>query len=140
MLTPVYRLRCLLFGPAKEEIRPYRMWNLPGLTLYIGISNAPTLRLGQHLDEKPWAHEIATWSIDRWHVFTDRAKAERYERRCIRRERPLYNVEFNRGNPTRVARRGRPGWFRQWARRTRYRTFRAAAWSGLGAGLVAYAT
>jgi predicted GIY-YIG superfamily endonuclease len=70
----------------------YRLLDGQGRLLYIGISNGPIYRLFQHLEEKPWAPQIAWQNVQR---FSSREEAEEAERECIRCERPLYNIQFN---------------------------------------------
>jgi predicted GIY-YIG superfamily endonuclease len=70
----------------------YRLLDGQGRLLYIGISNGPIYRLFQHLEEKPWAPQIAWQNVQR---FASREDAEEAERDSIRCERPLYNIQFN---------------------------------------------
>jgi predicted GIY-YIG superfamily endonuclease len=70
----------------------YRLLDNQGRLLYIGISNGPIYRLFQHLEEKPWAPQIAWQNVQR---FASREEAEQAERECIQCERPLYNIQFN---------------------------------------------
>jgi predicted GIY-YIG superfamily endonuclease len=70
----------------------YRLLDNQGRLLYIGISNGPIYRLFQHLEEKPWAPQIAWQNVQR---FATRQEAEEAERECIQCERPLYNIQFN---------------------------------------------
>lgn len=70
----------------------YRLLDDHGRLLYVGISNGPIYRLFQHLEEKPWAPQIAWQNVQR---FASREDAEQAERQSIQCERPLYNIQFN---------------------------------------------
>lgn len=70
----------------------YRLLDNEARLLYIGISNSPIYRLFQHLEEKPWAPQIAWQNVKR---FDTREEAEQAEESAIRTEKPLYNIRFN---------------------------------------------
>ena len=70
----------------------YRLLDNEARLLYIGITNAPIHRLFEHLEEKPWAPQIAWQNVKR---FDTREEAEAAERQAIQSERPLYNIVFN---------------------------------------------
>lgn len=74
----------------------YRFFGARGTLLYIGITmNLPT-RTGDHRDGKPWWLSVASMTVEH---FPDRASALEAERRAIRSERPLYNVQHNESSP-----------------------------------------
>jgi hypothetical protein len=87
---------------AKEaRYRLYRFYNADGDLLYIGQTGRyPLHRLGEHLRDKPWVAQIATWKVDPrvWVTETDVLRAEE---RAIRTEKPKHNVVHNDGRPFR---------------------------------------
>jgi predicted GIY-YIG superfamily endonuclease len=62
--------------------------------LYIGISDDWTRRMRQHWLDKPWAAQITVVELE---TYRSRAAVLAAERRAIRSERPLYNVQHNNG-------------------------------------------
>lgn len=70
----------------------YRFFDASGLLLYIGITNNPRLRFGQHRDSKTWWRDVAVREITH---YSSRAELEAAEKAAIRRERPLYNKTYN---------------------------------------------
>lgn len=70
--------------------------------IYIGETvREPFERLMEHIDEQPWRDTITSWEVDD-RVYAGKAEVLAAEAAAIRRERPLYNVRENMGNPCRV--------------------------------------
>lgn len=78
----------------------YRFYNAAGRLLYVGISNNPDRRWGEHADDKPWWGEVEDQTSER---AGDMHDALALEEEAIRAERPLYNVVHNGDNPDRIA-------------------------------------
>jgi hypothetical protein len=69
---------------------------------YVGESvRLPFQRMMEHIYEQPWADTIVGWEVDAT-VYPGKAAVLAAEEAAIKAERPLYNVEHNRGNPRRV--------------------------------------
>lgn len=66
---------------------PFRQW------LYVGITNSPSRRLGEHRRRSEWMLEAGTIRLTR---YPDRESVMEAERRMIRAKRPNYNVQHNR--------------------------------------------
>jgi predicted GIY-YIG superfamily endonuclease len=73
----------------------YRMRDLSGRLLYIGVTNGGLRRFMEHSKDKTWWREVT--QIDVEHVHCSRSIIESIEREAIRTERPLYNVTHNTG-------------------------------------------
>lgn len=67
----------------------YRFRDAAGALLYVGVTNNPSRRFGQHAAGKPWWHEVATIAME---PYPDRAAVLAAERAAIRTESPRYNV------------------------------------------------
>lgn len=69
----------------------YRHWDQYGFLLYVGISDDPMRRTGEHASRSDWAtyadRASAVW-------FDSRSEAEAAERAAIARERPIFNVAY----------------------------------------------
>jgi predicted GIY-YIG superfamily endonuclease len=72
----------------------YRMRDLSGRLLYVGVTNGGLRRFMEHAKDKTWWREVA--SIDIEHIHCSRSVIEAVEREAIQNERPLYNVVHNR--------------------------------------------
>ena len=72
----------------------YRMRDLSGRLLYIGVTNGGLRRFMEHSKDKTWWREVA--QIDVEHIHCSRMVIEAVEREAIGTERPLYNVTHNR--------------------------------------------
>jgi len=110
-------------GVDRRDCALYRFWvrhPVTGLRVlgYIGeTARLPFQRLMEHVYDQPWSDTIIGWEVD---PVTYRGKAAvlAAEKAAVERERPLYNYEWNLGNPQRVeiwrAREQRqarePGW------------------------------
>lgn len=72
----VYRLYC-----TKSQDRD-------GTLLYVGISDSPSSRMGQHESQKWW-----WWLVDKieWERLSNRKEAESFESRAIQTESPMFN-------------------------------------------------
>jgi predicted GIY-YIG superfamily endonuclease len=66
---------------------PFRRW------LYVGITNSPSRRFGEHRRRSEWMLEAGTIRLVR---FPDRESVMEAERRMICAKRPQYNVQHNR--------------------------------------------
>jgi S-DNA-T family DNA segregation ATPase FtsK/SpoIIIE len=82
-------------GAGPERVALYRWVGADDDVLYVGISDDPDRRIGQHVQGKPWVEEAARVDIVEWH--DSRAAALEAEERLIKLERPRYNVVHNRG-------------------------------------------
>jgi hypothetical protein len=72
----------------------YRYFGADGTLLYIGVSDDWTRRARQHWLSKPWALDILSVGLEE---YASRPAVLAAERRAIKSERPLYNVQHNRG-------------------------------------------
>jgi predicted GIY-YIG superfamily endonuclease len=68
----------------------YRLRDVHGQLLYVGMSNDLKTRWHQHAISKPWWHLVAQREIE-W--YPDRPSADIAETEAIVMERPLYNNE-----------------------------------------------
>lgn len=73
-----------------SKLALYRFYNDSGQLLYVGITNDPARRLGEHADSKSWWPTVRGITID-W--YDTRAMVTAAEKRAIRVENPLYNVQ-----------------------------------------------
>jgi len=71
----------------------YRMRDLSGRLLYIGVTNGGLRRFMEHSKDKTWWREVDTINVE--HVHCSRQAIEMLEREAIKSERPLYNVAHN---------------------------------------------
>jgi predicted GIY-YIG superfamily endonuclease len=67
----------------------YRVFDVSGKLLYVGISQNPDVRLGQHSQTKPWWVAVAERKIE-WHE--TRAEAAAAEKVAIKSEMPHWNI------------------------------------------------
>jgi GIY-YIG catalytic domain len=67
----------------------YRLYDAEGELLYVGISQNPDVRWGQHSQNKPWWPAVEERKIE-WHE--TRAAAAVAEKAAIRTERPYWNL------------------------------------------------
>lgn len=70
----------------------YRFYDRAGELLYVGITNNPPRRFGDHRQGKDWWAQVG--SIDMEH-HSSRDELRAAERHAIAREAPLYNVQWN---------------------------------------------
>lgn len=84
----------------QERVALYRWVGRDDVVLYIGISDDPDRRMGQHVDGKPWVVEAVRVEFVDW--FDTREEALEAEEALIREELPLYNKIHNMDNPNRV--------------------------------------
>ncbi|MFI5895599.1 hypothetical protein ACIA5D_36445 [Actinoplanes sp. NPDC051513] len=90
-----------------RDCRLYRFWvrhpeSGERVLGYVGETvRQPMTRLLEHLLDQPWADTIIGWEIDD-RVFAGKGAVLEAERFAIETELPLYNVEWNRGNPHRI--------------------------------------
>lgn len=67
----------------------YRYYDVDGELIYIGVTGDPYQRWLQHKRLRPWGHEIALVSLERY-AYEDLALE--HERIAIRSEGPKYNI------------------------------------------------
>lgn len=79
-----------------ERVALYRWVGHNGELLYVGISNDPDRRIGEHVEGKPWVEQTARVEIVDW--FDSRELALEAEEEMIKSERPRYNVIHNGGD------------------------------------------
>lgn len=70
----------------------YRLFDVTGQLLYIGISGNPDVRFGQHAGTKDWWGAVVERKIE-W--FNTRDEAVDAERAAIRSERPVWNSKHS---------------------------------------------
>lgn len=70
----------------------YRFFDDEGVLLYVGITEAPLVRLDGHAAVQPWWHLVATASYEH---FPTRAQARDAEVAAIQSEQPAFNVADN---------------------------------------------
>ena len=69
---------------------------------YVGeTARLPFARLMEHIKDQPWADTIVGWEVDDA-VYAGKEAVLAAERAAVERELPLYNYEFNLGNPHRI--------------------------------------
>lgn len=80
--------------PESEDGRTalYRLYDNDDRLLYIGISGAPKIRMGQHATDKDWWPEVTTREFE-W--YDSRKEAAEAEVTAIRKERPAHNHTHN---------------------------------------------
>lgn len=83
-----------------EHCWVYRLWNgdpdgPDSELLYVGISDSPSSRMGNHESQKWW-----WWMVDNvsWQRFETRSLAKRSETEAITNEYPLFNVDESTWN------------------------------------------
>lgn len=76
----------LTFIPNRPVL--YRFWNADHELLYIGVTQNIHVRLAQHLQTQPWAHEIAAITVQLFRLYEYAREAEGS---AIHSERPKYN-------------------------------------------------
>jgi hypothetical protein len=72
----------------------YRLFGTDGTLLYAGVSDDWTRRLRQHWLGKEWAPEILSVTLE---SYPSRTAVLAAERKAIRGEGPLYNIQHNQG-------------------------------------------
>ena len=86
----------------------YRMYNIDGSLLYVGVTNNFGARFGDHWRTKPWIADVKHLTLQ---PFASRSSAEEAERQAILNEKPLHNVlgksnpldrQFNLGMPVKL--------------------------------------
>lgn len=68
----------------------YRAFDARGQLLYVGISDSPFLRLGQHDVSAAWTRYTTTVTLERHATREDAATAER---EAIHNEDPVWNIQ-----------------------------------------------
>ena len=77
----------------------YRFYNSSGVLLYVGVTNDPPRRFGDHRKAKEWWSEVARINLE---MFAGRDELLRAEIEAIKIEHPLYNLTYNTENAQRV--------------------------------------
>lgn len=67
----------------------YRLYDSDGQLLYVGISQNPDVRWGQHSQTKPWWPSVEERKIE-WHE--TRAAAAKAEKEVIKADQPYWNL------------------------------------------------
>lgn len=84
----------------------YRAYDADGLLLYVGISNAPLLRLKSHQSSLQQSTRVSKWfpQMDSYTLqpFCTREAVLEAEKKAILSEKPLYNIVLNKGNAKRL--------------------------------------
>jgi len=94
-------------GVDRRDCALYRFWVRHPVTGkvvlgYVGETvRLPFVRLMEHIYDQPWADTIVRWEVEST-VYPGKAAVLAAEKAAIERERPLYNIEHNMGNPLRV--------------------------------------
>lgn len=95
----------------------YRLRDVDGSLLYVGITTNWPTRMAQHQADKPWWSEVSTVELVR--LECTRPQVEAIEKAVIKTEAPRYNVAHNgevrvqlgaraKRNPLRESRQGEP--------------------------------
>lgn len=98
--------------PRRADLRDCRRYRFYGwdprtdystkTLIYIGETGRwPFERLMEHVADQPWADTITLWEVDDA-IYPGKVAVVEAERQAIEDELPLYNYEFNLGNPHRV--------------------------------------
>ena len=74
----------------------YRLYSADGTLLYVGMSNDPDRRFGEHADSQPWWAEVRKFEVGTW--YPSRSAAAEAERVAIRSEQPKHNKRRATGN------------------------------------------
>lgn len=72
-----------------DSVAVYRLYNTAGALLYVGISDHPRRRFGDHAESQPWWGDVASWEVV-WSPNRLAAAAE--ELRAIHHEVPAFNA------------------------------------------------
>jgi len=74
--------------PPKKPLILYRFYDALDQLLYVGITNNPRARFGQHNSDKPWFKKVVRSTMEH---FDTRAELEAAEIVAIQSELPIYN-------------------------------------------------
>lgn len=74
----------------------YRYFGADGTLLYTGVSDDWTRRLRQHWLGKQWAADILSVTLE---TYPNRPAVLTAERKAIKAEKPLYNIQHNHHGP-----------------------------------------
>ena len=74
----------------------YRFYNSNAKLLYVGITNNPENRFGNHRREKPWWNQVTAITLER---FSTRGELAQAEIEAIQTERPKYNLAYATESP-----------------------------------------
>lgn len=77
-------------GRTVAKLALYRFYNDSGQLLYVGITNDPPRRMGQHAKDKEWWAQVRGMTVD-W--YPDRPSVLAAEKRAINVENPLHNIQ-----------------------------------------------
>ncbi|MET8278306.1 hypothetical protein [Micromonospora sp. NPDC005174] len=94
-------------GTDQRDCALYRFWVRHPTTGrivlgYVGETvRLPFTRLMEHIYDQPWSDTIVRWEVDTT-TYAGKQAVLAAEKAAIESERPLYNVEWNMGNPLRI--------------------------------------
>lgn len=81
---------------------PHTKYTAPAVG-YIGESNRlAATRHDEHADDKPWFDTVVSYRVVGY--YPNKAAVQAAEKAAVQNARPLYNVEYNKGNPRRITR------------------------------------
>jgi hypothetical protein len=89
--------------PVGEPQALYRWYDRDDTLLYVGRSNQPVRRAGEHAQDKQWWRDVARSTVE-WHPSLPAVIAA--EKHAIETEQPIHNDLHNRKNPRRRAHGG----------------------------------
>lgn len=78
----------------------YRIKNIEGKSIYIGISGTVMRRAADHIENQKWQDEMASIDVE---FFDNKMDAEMSEIIAIKRYRPKYNSTYNNDEPVKSA-------------------------------------
>lgn len=90
----------VLANKPAESTTLYRLRDIAGRLLYVGIAGNPGRRFDQHAKDKAWWGEVASVNLQH---FDSRPEALKAEREAIELEHPVYNVVHNRKKAKKTA-------------------------------------
>jgi hypothetical protein len=92
---------CQPFEFGADPTALYRLYDVDGVLLYVGVTFQPTVRMSRHAATQPWWPEVTRKTMT-W--YSDRFEACDAEEIAIRDEHPRYNVKTSTSSSTRLAR------------------------------------
>ena len=78
----------------------YRIKNIEGKSIYIGISGTVMRRAADHIENQKWQDEMASIDVE---FFDNKMDAEMSEIIAVKRYRPKYNGTYNNDEPAKSA-------------------------------------
>jgi hypothetical protein len=80
---------CEPFEFGDDPTALYRLYDVGGVLLYVGITVSPAIRMGEHATTQQWWPEVARRTMV-W--YPDRENASEAEETAIWEEKPRYNI------------------------------------------------